>query len=124
MAMDEPDRSGAVWTFPAGLAGAESVKGFEVEATDGVVGHVDWASYAPGESYLVVRVRHQLHPSDRVVPAGAVVAVDSTRRTLRLALTRSEVERSPEHHDLGNPVDLDPRFLAGLWPTWLNGRAE
>lgn len=50
--MDEPDRSRALWTFPAGLTEAESVKGF------------------------------------------------------------------------GDPVDLDPRFLAGLWPTWLNGRAE
>jgi len=122
--MDEPDRSRAMWTFPAGRAGPESVKGFEVEATDGVVGHVEWASYAPGESYLVVRVRHRLHPSDRVVPAGTVVAVDSTRRRLRVALTRSEIERSPEHHDLGDPVDLDSRFLAGLWPTWLDARSE
>ena len=43
------------WTFPEGSVGHDdSVKGYEVEATDGPVGTCSWASYKPGESYLVV----------------------------------------------------------------------
>jgi len=34
------------------------VKGFRVEASDGSPGEVSWASYAAGESYLVVTRRH------------------------------------------------------------------
>jgi hypothetical protein len=38
----------------------DSIKGFQVEATDGDAGRVSWAGYAPGESYLVVSHRHRL----------------------------------------------------------------
>src|ERR1700746_2138918 len=53
------------WSCPEGSVGHdESVKGYSVEATDGQVGTVSWASYAPGESYLVVSYRdghHEVH---------------------------------------------------------------
>jgi len=50
----------------------DSIKGFEVEASDGHAGKVSWASYAPGESYLVVSHLQHLHEVHHVVPAGAV----------------------------------------------------
>jgi hypothetical protein len=44
-----------LWTFPEGMVGHhDSLKGFRVEAVDGDAGNVAWASYAPGESYLVL----------------------------------------------------------------------
>ena len=57
--MGEPDQEhDRLWSFPAGMIGHdESVKDFEVEATDGHAGKVSRASYAPGESYLVVSHR-------------------------------------------------------------------
>jgi hypothetical protein len=46
-----------LWTFPEGTVGhSDSVKGYRVDASDGTVGKVEWADYAPGESYLVVAV--------------------------------------------------------------------
>jgi hypothetical protein len=50
----------------------DSIKDFQVEATDGDAGKVSWASYAPGESYLVISLRHHLHETHHVVPAAAV----------------------------------------------------
>jgi hypothetical protein len=48
----ESDR---LWSFPDGMLGHDdSIKDFQVEATDGDAGKVSWASYAPGESYLVI----------------------------------------------------------------------
>ena len=58
--------TGASWSFPDGMIGPdESIKGFRVEANDGRAGKVSWASYAPGESYLVINLVHHLHEGPR-----------------------------------------------------------
>jgi hypothetical protein len=93
-------RSDQLWSFPEGMLGCdESVKGFRVEATDAHAGRVSWASYAPGESYLVVSHIHNLHETHHVVPAGAVERISTDERTVRLSLSRDEAEELPEHHD-------------------------
>ena len=117
---------GDLWSFPSGLIGThDSVKGYAVEAADGPAGKVSWASYAPGESYLVVTFRRHLHETHHVIPAGAVQTVDAAQRKVWLRMTRADVERAPEHHDPVVPLDgakIDS--LAGLWPTWLAGSGE
>ena len=61
----------ATWSFPEGSVGHdESVKGYAVEATDGQVGTVSWASYAPGESYMVVSYRDGHDDASGIVPDG------------------------------------------------------
>ena len=80
-------------TFGDGvLAGHSSVKGFKVVATDGRAGRVSWASYAPGESYLVL-TQGVLRRRHRVLPAGAVASVGAGE--VRVALSRSEVAQLP-----------------------------
>ena len=80
-------------SFPPGiLARHASVKGFRLVASDGRSGRISWASYAPGESYLVVttglvRRRH------RVLPAGAVTHVGDG--VVRVAMSRSEIATLP-----------------------------
>ena len=97
-AMDEPKWSDELWSFREGtLSPKDSIKNFRVEASDGHAGKVSWASYAPGESYLVV--------SHHVVPAGAVERIGSDERTVWLTLSRDEVEELPEHHDPPAPVE-------------------
>src|ERR671937_718738 len=60
----------ATWSFPEGSVGHdESVKGYAIEATDGQVGTCSWASYAPGESYMVVSYHDGHDHSHHVVPA-------------------------------------------------------
>jgi hypothetical protein len=110
-----------VWSFPAGMLGKnDSVKGFEVEAADEHAGTVSWASYAPGESYLVVTHRHHLHDTDHVVPAGAVERIDSSERTVWLRLTRDQVVQAPEHHDPEAPLEAPTvDALTGTWATFL-----
>lgn len=128
MLQDEPvpdagDEPRSLWSFPSGLIGAhDSIKGYAVDATDGPAGKVSWASYRAGESYLVVTSRRHLREIHRVVPAGAVQAVDVSERKVWLRLTRSDVERAPEHHDPAAPLaGATVDSLAGLWPTWLDG---
>jgi hypothetical protein len=80
-------------TFPDGvLNGHSSVKGFKVVAADGRAGHVSWATYAPGESYLVLTLG-LLSRKHHVLPAGAVKSVGNGE--VHVALTRSELARLP-----------------------------
>jgi hypothetical protein len=96
------------WSFPEGSVGHdESVKDYAVEATDGQVGTVSWASYAPGESYMVVSYRDGHHDTHHVVPAGAVKLVDHGRRAVTLNVTVAEVKATPTHESPDAPVDWD-----------------
>ncbi|MGH2884736.1 MAG: hypothetical protein ACRDPA_18875 [Solirubrobacteraceae bacterium] len=80
-------------TFPEGvLGGHSSIKGFRIAATDGHVGRVSWASYATGESYLVVTTG-LLRRRHRVLPAAAVTLVGDGE--VRVGLSRSEIGRLP-----------------------------
>ena len=85
--MDEREKeSRGLWSFPEGMLGPDdSVKG-------GHAGKVSWASYAPGESYLVISLIHRLHEAHHVVPAERISAED---RTVWLRLSRAEVEELP-----------------------------
>jgi hypothetical protein len=94
----------------------DSIKHFRVEAADGEVGHVAWASYAPGESYLVVSVSHHLQHRHHVVPAALVARVSSPERRVRLRLSRSDIEQAPEHHDPAAP--LDSSAMDAIRSTW------
>jgi hypothetical protein len=110
-----------MWSFPEGsVAHDESVKDYTVEASDGEVGKCSWASYKPGESYLVVSYDDTHH----VVPAGAVKAVDHERRAVRLDVTVAEVKATPEHEEPQAQVDwgyvdqFERGMLGGgfVWP--------
>lgn len=113
------------WSFPEGSVGHdESVKGYAVEARDGEVGTVSWASYAPGESYMVVSYRDGHGDAHHVVPAGAVKVVDHDRRAVVLEVTAAEVKATPRHQTPDTPVDWDQvnQFERGMlgggavWP--------
>ena len=122
--MSEAEQS-ALWTFPDGaVSHDESVRDYDVEASDGHLGTVSWADYKPGESYLVVSYRHHLHDVHHVVPAGAIRSVDHARRTVTLTVTADEVKSTPPHEDPSAPVDwayvdqFERGMLGGgfVWP--------
>jgi len=118
------ETTSTLWSFPEGAVGHdESVKGYAVLATDGPVGEVSWADYAPGESYLVVTYRHHLGHVHHVVPAGACVRVDHAARTVTLNVSCDEVKSTPQHEDPEAAVDWDQvnqfeRGMLGGGFTW------
>ena len=102
------------------LGSNDSIKGFQVEATDGDAGKVSWASYAPGESYLVISLRHHLHEAHYVVPAAAVERISTSDRKVWLHVARAEVEQVAEHHDPAAPLESSTvDAVTGTLATWL-----
>ena len=92
--------------LPEGAIGPEdSVKDFQAETRDGAAGHVSWASYAPGESYLVVTVPHHLHRTHHVVPPSAVERVDTSGHKVWLHVAKEDVERAPDLPEPSTPVE-------------------
>ena len=118
---EHQQESARLWSFPSGTIGPDdSIKDFEVEATDGHAGKVSWASYAPGESYLVVGHQHHLHEAHHVVPAADVERIDRSARTVWLRLTRGQVAEAPEHHDPEAPLEAPTvDALTSAWSTFL-----
>jgi hypothetical protein len=103
----------AAWTFPSDSIGPDdSVKGYEVDATDGTAGTVSWATYRPGESYLVVSQRHHLHDAHYVVPAGEVREIRHAERKVLLGVPLAEAHRAPKQDEPAAP--LDPEFVARM----------
>lgn len=86
-----------VWTFAAdsGYTPQQSLAGFTVEAADGVVGHVDRQQDRPGMQHLVVDTGAWVFGRSVLIPAGAVTAVDTRARTVRVAPSRDEIKAAP-----------------------------
>jgi hypothetical protein len=68
------------------------VKGFRVVATDGRAGRVSWATYVPGDSYIVLTTG-LLRRKHRALAAGAVTSVGDGE--VRVGLSRAEIEQLP-----------------------------
>lgn len=86
-----------VWVFGAGsgYAAVESLAGFTVEAADGGIGHVDRQEDEPGMQHLVVDTGVWKFGRSVLIPAGAVTAVDTQARTVKVAATREEIKSAP-----------------------------
>jgi hypothetical protein len=88
------------------LEGHDSLKGFRLVGSDSPVGKIAWASYAPGESYLVVTVG-RLSRKHHVVPAGAVTKVGDG--VVNVSLSRDDIKQLP---DLPHPeAEVDQALL-------------
>jgi hypothetical protein len=123
VAAEEGERT--MWSFPQGsVAHDQSVKEYAVECTDGRVGTVSWATYKPGESYLVVSCEGEGDDVHHVVPAGAARQIDHDRRAVTLNVTVAEVRATPTHEAPDAPVDwgyvdqFERGMLGGgfVWP--------
>lgn len=101
------------WTFPDGLIGPDdSVKGYKVTATDGPAGTVSWASYKPGESYLIVTGRRRLRTGHYVIPGNLVGEIHVAERSVVLTVSRAEAQSHPHRRDPAAP--LDPAIVAAF----------
>ena len=82
------------------LRSSRAVNGYRIEASDDLIGHV--ADFLFDEEtwairYLVVDTRNWLHGREVLVFPRWIRAVSWSERTLSVALTRQQIEQSPEY---------------------------
>jgi hypothetical protein len=71
--------------------------GYDAEATDGSIGKVDDATDDISGSYLVVDVGFWIFGRQRLIPAGAVTGVDHDSKTVRVSMTKDQIENAPDY---------------------------
>ena len=81
----------STWTMDGDLVG------YDVAATDGDVGTIDSATTGEAGAYVVVGLGSGVRKGKRVIPAGAITALDHVARLVRLSLTRSDVGDAPAY---------------------------
>lgn len=84
----------------------KELRGFQIEAKDGIIGHVNGAYFDDDQwsvRYLVVNTGSWLDAREVLISPTALGATDGETRTLAARLTKKQVEDSPSI-DLDKPV--------------------
>ena len=100
--MDDSVRTtSSMWNYRADLgmvALRRDVVGYEVEATDGVIGRIDESSYDPSGAYLVVDT-DGISGKKRMIPAGVVERVDVEARKIFIVLSKAVIQAAPDFEE-------------------------
>ncbi|MFH9957397.1 PRC-barrel domain containing protein [Streptomyces roseolus] len=87
-----------LWSYSptCGHRSGMDLAGWSVMATDGFVGRVDEHSEEAGDAHLVLDAGAWIF-GRLLIPASAVVRCEPEERTIRLGLSRGQVEDAPQH---------------------------
>jgi len=101
----------------AHLRSTQAVKGYHLQASDGIIGHVadfmmDNESWAIGE--LVIKTGNRFTGKEVRIPASSVKQISYEESTVFVNLTKEAVEQSPEHHLVPAGAAEDGRFIKAL----------
>ncbi|MFE5189649.1 PRC-barrel domain containing protein [Streptomyces sp. NPDC056628] len=103
-----------IWSYPPGIGHREGLDltGFRVEATDGIIGHVDRQADDTVQRHLIVDTGAWVFGRSVVIPAGTVTGVDERARTVTVACTRAEAKEAPRFET--DRETRDPRYLTAV----------
>ncbi|MEU9178932.1 PRC-barrel domain-containing protein [Streptomyces sp. NPDC048550] len=111
-----------VWRYArdSGYTSRQSLVGFTVAAADGVIGHVDRQQDQPGMQHLVVDTGVWVFGKSILIPAGAVTAIDTEARTVKVTPTREEIKAAPRF--TADSETADHRYLTAVGNHYLSLR--
>lgn len=84
-----------VWAYRDPAFVAIDLKGFDVRATDGMIGTVDEAKNEDGLSYIVVSRGSALLKHKQMLPASTILEVDPQTRSVLVDRSQREIENAP-----------------------------
>jgi hypothetical protein len=106
-----------IWKFrsTSGHVSGLDLIGYHVEATDGRIGKIDKLSEETDSAYLVVDTGPWIFGTHVLLPAGTVVRVDETDRTVYVDRTKDEIKDGPEFDPHKHEVDAGYREQYGSY---------
>ncbi|MGW4837011.1 PRC-barrel domain-containing protein [Streptomyces globisporus] len=114
---------GDVWAFgrDSGFVAGQELVGFDVESTDGVIGHVERLEDEPGKQHLVVDTGVWKFGRSVLIPAGAVTVVDGGERKVKVAASREEIKSAPRFTTDSETTDHGYLAEVGVYYVSLRG---
>ena len=85
-----------IWNYREKWGDDREIAGFDVEATDGSIGKVDESSVEADNSHIVVDTGFWIFGKKRLIPAGAVTAVDFENGKVFVGLTKGQIKDAPD----------------------------
>ncbi|MFJ8630756.1 PRC-barrel domain containing protein [Streptomyces sp. NPDC093568] len=106
--------TGRIWSYPPGSGHQEgrTLTGFTVQATDGVIGHVDRQADDTPHRHLVVDTGAWVFGRSLLIPAGTVTGIDTEARTITVGCTRAAAKAAPRFET--DRETLDPEYLSAV----------
>lgn len=103
-----------IWSYRPGSGHQEgrTLAGFKVEATDGVVGHVDRQGDGTPLRHLIVDTGVWVFGRSLLVPAGMITGIDAAARLVTVGCTREEAKAAPRFST--DRETLDPEYLSAV----------
>jgi hypothetical protein len=87
-----------VWTYKDdSWTEGMNIIGYSVDATDGSIGKVDDATNDTSASYIVVDTGPWIFGKKRLVPAGAITAVDHEDNRVTVSMTKDQIKSAPDY---------------------------
>jgi len=81
----------STWTLDRDLIG------YDVEATDGCIGTIEQASNESSRAYVVVDAGSWIPETRKLVPAGAIAALDHVHHRVDVGLTKDQIRDAPDY---------------------------
>ena len=109
------DDSTNIWNYRDDVIHDREIVGFDVEAVDGDIGKIDAHSFETDDSHIVVDTGFWIFGKRRLIPAGAVTAVDHDNQKVMINLTKDQVKDAPDFiAERGDDVpDVEDRIEDG-----------
>jgi len=97
----------------------DDVVGYAVEATDGTIGRIDEATSETDRSYVVVDTGVWIFDKRRLIPAGLVDSIDHDAHTVRVTLSKDQIEAAPDYDESATHDEIrrvhDEHYGSGSW---------
>jgi hypothetical protein len=90
------DESTNIWNYRDDVLHDQEIVGYDVEAVDGHIGKIDAHSFEADDSHIVVDTGFLIFDKRRLIPAGAVTAVDHDNQKVMISLTKDQVKDAPD----------------------------
>ena len=97
-----------LWTYREGTMGnGHDVVGYDVDAIDGSIGKIDSSTADTDNAHLVVDTGWWIFGRKRLIPAGAIVAVDHQDQKVALQMTKDQVKDAPDFDETVTLTEAD-----------------
>ena len=104
-----------IWTWRDPSWSSTNVTGFDVEALDGGIGHVDEHTYEAGRDYIVVDTGPWIFGKKAMLPANTIDRVDEPGRKVYIDRTREQIQDAPEFDPSTHTTESFRSSLGGYY---------